>query len=127
MIKIKNANFDKRFEKEKLIELVEEQTLELKAIHIATLNLMEDLKKEVEIRKENEAFLKETEQIAKLGTYSLDVVSGKWKTSEILDTIFGIDSDYDKTVEGWVTITHPDWQTIMNDYFINEVLGKKNT
>ncbi len=127
MIKIKNANFDKRFEKEKLIELVEEQTLELKAIHIATLNLMEDLKKEVEIRKENEAFLKETQQIAKLGTYSLDVVSGKWKSSEILDTIFGIDSDYDKTVEGWVTITHPDWQTIMNDYFINEVLGKKNT
>ena len=44
MIKIKNANINKRFEKEKLIELVEEQTLELKAIHIATLNLMEDLK-----------------------------------------------------------------------------------
>ncbi len=127
MIKIKKANLNKRDEKSKLLNLVEEQTRELKATHIATLNLMEDLKKEIEIRKENESFLKETQKIAKLGSYSLDITTGFWNSSEILDSIFGIDSDFERTIEGWVTIIQPEWQTIMNNYFINEVLGTKTS
>jgi hypothetical protein len=75
--------------------------------------------------KNSESFLKETQIIANLGTYTLDITSGKWVGSELLDKIFGIDSDFDKSTEGWVSIIHPEWQKTMTDYFIQEVVGNK--
>ena len=76
--------------------------------------------------RENERFLKETQIIAELGTYTMDITSGKWKSSEVLDTIFGIDGEYDRSVEGWGSIIHPEWQKIMTDYFIQVVMGTKS-
>ncbi|MCX6159763.1 MAG: ATP-binding protein [Ignavibacteriae bacterium] len=82
-------------------------------------------KREEEKLRESERFLKETQIIAKLGIYTMDITSGKWVSSEVLDTIWGIDSDFDKSVEGWASIIHPEWQKIMTDYFIQEVVGNK--
>lgn len=76
--------------------------------------------------QESERFLRETQIIAKLGTYTLEIATGRWQSSEILDTIFGIDSNYEKSVEGWVSIIHPEWREIMNDYLLKEVIGKKS-
>ncbi len=84
-----------------------------------------ELKRIEEVLRESERFLKETQQIANLGTFTMDVSSGRWTSSEILDIIFGIESDFDKSVEGWMSIIHPDWQKTINDYFIQEVIGKK--
>ncbi|MFA6292384.1 MAG: PAS domain S-box protein [Victivallales bacterium] len=54
MIKIKEANIEKRDEKKRLSSLVESQNRKLKENYTATLNLLEDLKKEVEVRKKSE-------------------------------------------------------------------------
>lgn len=78
-----------------------------------------------EALKESDRFLKETQIIAQLGTYTLDITSGRWASSDILDRLFGIDADYDKSVEGWKSLIHPDWQKIMADYLIKEVIGEK--
>ena len=75
--------------------------------------------------KDTEKFLKETQLIAQLGSYTLDIASGKWISSEILDGIMGIDSDYDRSVEGWESIIHHEWQKIMSDYFAKEVISQK--
>ncbi len=75
--------------------------------------------------RKSKKFLKETQKIASLGTYSLDVKTGMWESSEVLDTIFGIETTYDKTIYGWNFIIHPEWQNIMNTYFTQEVVGKK--
>jgi PAS domain S-box-containing protein len=75
--------------------------------------------------RKSESFLKETQEIAQLGTYSLDIISNSWTSSEILDSIFGIPSDFDRSFEGWVSITHPDWQEDMHNYVLNEVIGRK--
>ncbi|MBK8495512.1 MAG: PAS domain S-box protein [Chitinophagaceae bacterium] len=77
------------------------------------------------VLEESERFLKETQFIAKLGTYSLDIKTGKWSSSEILNDIFGIDADFDKTVENWESIVHPEWKKIMSDYLKDEVIGRK--
>ncbi|MDP1728425.1 MAG: PAS domain-containing protein [Bacteroidota bacterium] len=83
-------------------------------------------RKEAEIALlESENLLKESQIIANLGTYTLDIHTGNWESSEILDTIFGIDNAYDKTLEGWAAIIHPEWRQIMLDYFTNDVIGKK--
>jgi len=58
MVKIKHARIEKQNEKERLAELVEKQTGELKKNYAATLNLLEDLSKENEARKQSEAALR---------------------------------------------------------------------
>lgn len=78
-----------------------------------------------EILEDSERFLKETQLIAKLGTYTLDVASGKWESSGILNDIFGIESNFEKTVENWESFVHPDWRKTMSVYFREEVIGKK--
>ena len=65
------------------------------------------------------------ESIANIGTYTLDITTGRWAGSEILDEIFGIDADFEKSFENGVILIHPDWRKKMNDYFIEEVIGKK--
>ncbi len=76
--------------------------------------------------KENEIFLKETQIIAQLGTYKLNITDGKWESSEVLNNIFGIDTDFERTIEGWASIIHPDWQNHMENYFLQEVLNNKS-
>ncbi len=78
-----------------------------------------------EALKKSEHFLKEAQVIAQLGIYTFDFTSGKWESSEVLDTIFGIGAEYNKTVESWNSIVHPEWQKIMDDYFKEEVIGTK--
>ncbi len=74
--------------------------------------------------KENELFLNEIQMIARLGTFSIDFVQGKWEGSESLDIIFGIEPGYDRSFEGWVSILHPAWRQLMRDYFYQEVLAE---
>jgi PAS domain S-box-containing protein len=81
-------------------------------------------KRAEELLTESERFIRETQIIANLGSYTMDIASGKWKSSEILDSLLGIDSDYDKSVEGWESLIHPEWKKIMGDYFIQEVIGE---
>ncbi|SHG84344.1 PAS domain S-box-containing protein [Flavobacterium fluvii] len=73
----------------------------------------------------NDAFLQQTQIIANLGSYSLDLSTGKWTSSAVLDSIFGIDGNYEKSIEGWETIIHPEWQKTMIDYFNDEIISKK--
>ncbi len=78
-----------------------------------------------EALRQSESFLKETQIIARLGTYTFDIVADRWDSSEVLDSIFGIDADFDKSLAGWNSIIHPEWQKIMADYFIQQVIGNK--
>lgn len=78
---------------------------------------------EIAIR-ESEAFLRESQRIAGLGSYVLDIGAGLWKSSAVLDQLFGIDESYERTVEGWESLIHPDDRAMMDNYFKDEVLGQ---
>ncbi|MEI6378579.1 MAG: PAS domain S-box protein [Candidatus Falkowbacteria bacterium] len=71
--------------------------------------------------------LSEAETIAGLGRYTLDVASGVWESSDLLDGIFGIDKKYTRDLSGWEALIHPDHRAMMHDYFMDEVLGKKKS
>lgn len=75
----------------------------------------------------SEEHLRETQFIALLGTYKLDLATGVWASSAILDNLFGIDDNYQKTIEGWGAIVHPDWQKEMAEYFQQYVLAERNS
>lgn len=73
---------------------------------------------------ESERFLQETQTIARLGSFVWDLSTGLWKSSIMLDEIFGIDKDSVRTLDGWADIVHPAWRDIMTDYVKNYVIGK---
>jgi PAS domain S-box-containing protein len=71
--------------------------------------------------KESERVIRESQKVAGIGTYTLNFQSGIWKSSEVLDTIFGIEVDFEHSIDGWVEIIHPEWRETMMNYFFNEV------
>ena len=73
----------------------------------------------------HDEFLNQTQIIANLGSYALDLSTGKWTGTPVLDCIFGIDANFEKTIEGWKTIIHPEWQKTMMDYLKKEVIAQK--
>lgn len=91
---------------------------------ISMMDVTASIKAEQAIR-ESEKSLRESQKIAGLGSYALDILSGKWTSSDILNQIFGIDDSLTRSVENWTTLIHPDWQQEMADYFANEVLGNQ--
>jgi PAS domain S-box-containing protein len=107
---------------------------DVKLTGIATLNRMQllivavditELKNKTEKLLQSERQMVEIQEIGNLGNYAFDIQADRWESSEVLDTIFGISSDFNRTFGGWTTIIHPDWQKVMADYFINEVVGRK--
>ena len=75
MLKIREANLQKRDEKERLTALVEEKTYELKKAHTIAMNLLEDLKNENEARKASQIALSRSEEkYRRIAENSSDVV-----------------------------------------------------
>ena len=81
------------------------------------------IKAEHAIRKSEED-LREAQEIAGIGSYVLDVATELWTSSEVLDRVFGIDKDYERTVAGWANMVHPEDRATMTDYLKGEVIGK---
>ena len=66
---------------------------------------------------ESEFFFKESQRAAALGSYKADFVNDVWQSSEIIDSIFGIDSSYKRTLQSWLDLVHPDDRDMMYQYF----------
>ncbi|MEI8203225.1 MAG: PAS domain S-box protein [Bacteroidota bacterium] len=81
-------------------------------------------KRAEEALNESERLLRESQSVAHIGSFAWDFSTGIWKSSAVLDEIFGIDKDYIRTLDGWADIVHPDWKDIMLDYVTNSVIGK---
>ncbi len=81
-------------------------------------------KRAEESLRESGDFLKEAQMIGSLGCYVLDIPSGLWTSSDVLDGIFGIGKDFERTVEGWAVLIHPVDRDMMTAYFADEVLGE---
>jgi PAS domain S-box-containing protein len=76
---------------------------------------------EEEMQK-SDLWLRESQKNSHIGSYNFNIAEGKWKSSAELDAIFGITSDYDKGILGWMRIIHPDQANEMQDYLLNHVI-----
>jgi len=81
-------------------------------------------KQNIALLLESRRVLNETQKIAGLGSFCLDIQSGLWQSSEMLDQIFGIDASYPHSVAGWEALLHADDRLRMSDYLRNEILGQ---
>jgi PAS domain S-box-containing protein len=75
--------------------------------------------------KESEFFFKESQRMGSVGSYHADFVQGRWKSSEVMDAIFGIDADFDRTIPGWLDLIHPEDRPMMGRYLEEEVIRRR--
>jgi PAS domain S-box-containing protein len=97
---------------------------------IGYMGIVADLtkqKQEEEILKEKEILLKDFHKVALLGAYRYNFQTNIWICTDVLDTIFGIDSSYVKDVNSWAEVIHPEYREIMEDYLTNHVLKEGNS
>lgn len=83
-----------------------------------------DRKKAEEALKESEYWLRESQRVGQIGSYILDIENGLWTCSADLDNIFGINSEFEKTISSWNNLVHPNDKDDMMRYFLSKVLGE---
>ena len=80
---------------------------ELDHFLIVSLDITEHKNSEFCLRN-SENKLKEALEITSLGTFVFDDGTNTFVTSLISDTILGIDETYNKNIQGWIDLVHPD-------------------
>ena len=66
---------------------------------------------------ESESSLAEIHKSAGIGSYELDLMTGAWSSSDVLDGVFGIDKNYERTREGLKNLLHPDDRGVLATHF----------
>ena len=92
---------------------------------VATLEDVSRREQAMAAARESERLLQQSQRVARLGSYVLDVGTGIWTSSTVLDEIFGIDQTYPHDVDGWTGLIHPDARSGMLAYFTQDVLEKQ--
>jgi len=69
-------------------------------------------------------FFRASQRAARVGSYRFDLGSGQWASSEVMDQIFGIDADYDRSLTGWLSLVHEEDRDMMLRYVQDDVVGR---
>ena len=74
-----------------------------------------------EALKQSERILRDAQEVARVGHYILDFKQGRWMSSGVLDEIFGIDNNFERTIDSWGQIIAPEQKDEMFQY-LNECI-----
>ncbi len=66
--------------------------------------------------------LRESQKVANIGSYSIDIKTMTWQCSAIMNKIFGLTKSFEKTVENWNGLVHPDEREELQSYFETNIL-----
>ncbi|WP_452232433.1 PAS domain S-box protein [Lacinutrix sp. MEBiC02595] len=75
--------------------------------------------------QESEYSLRQSQVVANIGSYVLDLRTRSWESSPVLNSVFGIPESYAKTIESWVRIIHPDERELMFNYLENGIQNNR--
>lgn len=73
----------------------------------------------------NEALLRRSQQIGRIGSYELDIARDTWTGTGTLYEVLGVPPDGDRTVDGWLACVHPADREQMGTYFLEHVVGRR--
>lgn len=93
----------------KLNEALEHKMIQMRTHQVDELNA---------VLEEQNALLRESQRVARLGSYVTDLKTKEWKCSPEFHEICGIDETYLHSREGWLKIAHPDWREQLSNCFL---------
>jgi PAS domain S-box-containing protein len=107
-------------DQEKLINYVKIGVIVLLITGVITLVLLasyRSLKRKNKIALRNEKLLRLAHETAGIGYYVIDLATGRWEGSPLLDKIFGIDEHFERNISNWSALVHPEHrQRVLNCY-----------
>ena len=89
---------------------IESKFIELKDADKIRVSAFRDISR----RKQAEINLNEAQKIAKIGTFVLDIATGFWESTPVLDEILGIDKNFIRNSENLAFIIHPEDQEVVS-------------
>ncbi|MGZ4955174.1 MAG: EAL domain-containing protein, partial [Methylobacter sp.] len=111
---------DPKADQEKLLRYIKIAAVIALLIGIITLILLaayKSLKRKNKIAARNEKLLRLANETAGIGYYKVDLATGRWKSSPLLNQIFGIDARLNWDTPDWATLIHPEhYQRVLNHY-----------
>lgn len=75
---------------------------------------------------ESEKLLIQSQKIAGIGSFSIDIDNKSWQGTEVLYNILEVDDSYPKTIDSWIDLIHPEDRKQMQDILINGIQKKQN-
>ncbi len=93
--------------------------------YLVSLQDVSARKKMEQALRESEFFFRESQQAAHIGSYRLDLQSGQWTASPVLSALFGLPDGSSRSVADWLAVVHPDDRTMMESYFMDDVLQQR--
>jgi PAS domain S-box-containing protein len=113
------------YEDDKIVGAFEVHAFQTSPLNMVAMFTDITERKKAELRlRESEQILRQSQEVAQLGSYDLDIVADQWTSSPILDKIFGIDESFTHDYAGWVSLLHPEYRLEMDNYFKTKVLRK---
>ncbi|WP_235187671.1 ABC transporter substrate-binding protein [Methylobacter tundripaludum] len=111
---------DPKADKEKLLKYIRIAVTITLLTGISTLTLLASyraLKRKNKKASRNEKLLRLAHETAGIGYYAIDLATGLWESSPLLDQIFGIDANFDRDIPNWATLIHPEHRQRVLDHY----------
>ncbi|MBN1253116.1 MAG: PAS domain S-box protein [Bacteroidales bacterium] len=92
---------------------------------IGIASLVQDITEQKEMQDElveSKFILSESQRVGGIGSYTFDFESNKWTSSNVLNEILGIPSNYDKNAENIIELVHEEDKEMMLRYFSKNVI-----
>ena len=69
--------------------------------------------------------LRESQEMARIGSFVLDLEHGVWESSDALDRLLGIDAGQVHSIDAWTALVAPEDRLELDGYFAREVVGQR--
>ena len=92
------------------------------------LSVLEDItdkRRAEEVKKEQKFWTEESYKSIGTGTFRLDFTKDCWIASDLLEEILGIEAKTDRTINGFLSLVHPDQKAGFQYYLFSEVIARK--
>jgi len=71
---------------------------------------------------EREFLLRESQRVGRIGSYALDLATNQWISSEVLDQIFGLELQDQRSKASWSALVHPEDRAGVLHYLLHDVV-----
>jgi PAS domain S-box-containing protein len=82
-----------------------------------------DRKRVEDAFRNNEAFLLESQQVGRIGSYDYNIQAGVWTSTATLDDILGIDSGFVRDTASYLDLVDPEYRERIKDYLMYNVIN----